>query len=69
MKRQLQKAVMSKEEGGDDESGYLKSFVRNIVKNLEVTLQDVALSRCIHPRSTFATKTAFPTRPSFPSAA
>lgn len=41
MKRQLQKAVMSKEEGGDDESGYLKSFVRNIVKNLEVTLQDV----------------------------
>lgn len=69
MKRQLQKAVMSKEEGGDDESGYLKSFVRNIVKNLEVTLQDVVSWRHVSHRSTFATRTDFPTPPSLRSAA
>ena len=60
---------MTKEAGGDDESGYLKSFVRNIVKNWEVTLQDVVSLLLLHTRSTFATKTAFPTLPSFRSAA
>ena len=69
MKRQLQKAVMSKEEGGDDEGGYLKSFVRNIVKNLEVTLQDVVFWRRVYRRSTFATRIGFPTPPSLRSAA
>lgn len=41
MKRQLQKALLTKEEGGKDEGGFFSSLLRNIVKNLEVTLQGV----------------------------
>ena len=36
VRRQLQK-----EEGGDDEGGYLSMLLRNIVKNLEITLNGV----------------------------
>ena len=39
--RQLQKALLTKEEGGDDEGGYLSMLLRNIVKNLEITLNGV----------------------------
>lgn len=41
VRRQLQKALLTKEEGGDDEDGYLSMLLRNIVKNLEITLNGV----------------------------
>ena len=34
---------MTKEEGGEDEGSYLMSFVKNIIKNLEVTLHNVGI--------------------------
>ncbi|KAK8825660.1 hypothetical protein WA577_000831, partial [Blastocystis sp. JDR] len=39
VRRQLQKALLTKEEGGDDEGGYLSMLLRNIVNNLEITLK------------------------------
>ena len=41
VRRQLQKALLTKEEGGADEGGYLSMLLRNIVKNLEITLNGV----------------------------
>ncbi len=34
---------MAKEEGGEDEGSYLRSFLKNIVKNLEITLRNVVV--------------------------
>ena len=43
VRRQLEKAFLTKEEGGEDERGFLNMLLRNIVKNLEITLKNVFL--------------------------
>ena len=43
VKRQLQKALLTKEEGGKEEGGFFSGLLRNIVKNLEITLQGVLI--------------------------
>lgn len=43
VKRQLQKALLTKEEGGKDEGGFLSGLLRNIINNLEITLLRVSL--------------------------
>lgn len=68
MRRQLQKALLTKEEGGDDEGGYLSMLLRNIVNNLEITLKGVSPIPLLSLRSTSATRIISPTRRSSPSA-
>ena len=41
VRRQLQKALLTKEEGGEDESSFLGVLLRNIVKNMEITINNV----------------------------
>ena len=67
VRRQLQKALLTKEEGGDDEGGFLSMLLRNIVNNLEITLKGVSALLPFLPRSTSATRIISPTRPSSPS--
>ena len=68
VKRQLQKALLTKEEGGKDESGFLNGLLRNIVNNLEITLLRVhflfAFSLTSFNRFTFDMKTTCLTLPS-----
>lgn len=68
VRRQLQKALLTKEEGGDDEGGYLSMLLRNIVNNLEITLKGVSPLPSLPRRSTSATRIISPTRRSSPSA-
>ncbi|CBK23368.2 uncharacterized protein [Blastocystis hominis] len=43
VRRQLQKALLTKEEGGEDESSFLGMLLRNVVKNMEITIKNIHL--------------------------